>query len=75
MEDGGHGHEHSEDIADEGNPVYKLDVDIPAIRLLGVDRNIKKHPPPKRKLHVGVQTLRERLGSAGGRRGTRAPEV
>jgi hypothetical protein len=44
-------------------------MDIPTIRLLGVDRNIKKHPPPKRKLHVSVQTLRERLGSAGGEEG------
>jgi hypothetical protein len=51
-------HEHSEDIADERNPVYKLDMDIPAIRLLGVNRHIKKHPPSKRKLRISVQTAK-----------------
>jgi hypothetical protein len=76
---GGSGHEHSEDIANERNPVYKLDMDIPSIRFLGVNRNIEKHPQAKRKLHALAspqQTPQERLGSAGRRGGgTKAPEV
>jgi hypothetical protein len=64
---GGSGHEHSEDIANERNPVYKLDMDIPSIRFLGVNRNIKKHPQPKRKLHALASPHLDTTGAAGQR--------
>ena len=69
-------HEHSEDIADERNPIDELHMDISPIRRLGINSHIKKHPPPQRKLPQSAHRNKVPMvpGKGKGIR-TKAPEV
>jgi hypothetical protein len=38
-------HKHSKNIANERNPIHKLNMNISAVRRLGIYSHIKKNPP------------------------------
>jgi hypothetical protein len=38
-------HKHSKNIANERNPIDKLNMNVSTIRRLGIDSHIQKNPP------------------------------